>query len=47
VRADTHRYKLETAMMFEAMKSDFENFGSKVWYMTLRQDKHDQVASMV
>lgn len=43
IRADSYRNKLETAQAFEIMKSDFERFGPRVWYMTLRKNNQDSI----
>ncbi|KAM3133362.1 hypothetical protein pb186bvf_014523 [Paramecium bursaria] len=42
IQAEVHRNKLEAAAAFEAIKTDYERFGPRVWQMTLR--KGDQQA---
>jgi hypothetical protein len=37
-RAENYRSKLETAQLFDIMKSDFGRFGPNVWYMSLRKN---------
>ena len=37
IRSESYRNRLETADTLEAMKSDFDRYGPKVWYMKLRK----------
>lgn len=41
-RAEAYRSRLEAAQTFDVLKSDFERFGTRVWYMTLRKSGQAQ-----
>jgi len=37
LRSDEFRKKLEAAQTLELLKTDLEQFGPRIWYMTLRK----------
>lgn len=40
VRSEEYLQKVEIAQNFEAAKNQFEQFGTRVWYMTLRESSN-------
>jgi hypothetical protein len=38
IRSEVYRLRKEAVEVFKVLKNDFENFGSRVWYLTLRTE---------